>query len=61
MTALTKMTQAIRTNRETGAVSIEYLAIALVVAVVVGIVIAAASGIDLTGPFQDAVNSIFDN
>lgn len=46
---------------EKGAVSIEYLAIALVVAVVLGVVITAAGtiGEDLGTKFKEAVAEIF--
>ncbi len=60
MTALIRMKNAIATRSEKGAVSIEYLAIALAVAAVLGVVVGAASGLDLGSKFQEAVNKIFE-
>lgn len=70
MTALLKMSNEIRNRAEAlqdrvnekGAVSIEYLAIALVVAVVLGVVITAAGtiGEDLGTKFKEAVAEIFN-
>lgn len=69
MTALLKMSNEIRNRAEAlqdrvnekGAVSIEYLAIALVVAVVLGVVLAAAGkvGPAVEGGFMKAVADIF--
>lgn len=70
MTALFKMSNEIRNRAEAlqdrvdekGAVSIEYLAIALVVAVVLGVVLAAAgqAAPAVQSGFMDAVSKIFN-
>lgn len=70
MTALLKMSNEIRNRAEAlqdrvdekGAVSIEYLAIALVVAVVLGVVLAAAgqAAPAVQSGFMDAVSKIFN-
>ena len=56
-----RMSEQDRVN-EKGAVSIEYLAIALVVAVVLGVVLAAASQAApaVQSGFMDAVSKIFN-
>lgn len=66
MTALLKMKNEIdyqiERGIERGAVSIEYLAIALVVVAVLGIALAAVTGAGdtLKSKFEEAINKIFE-
>lgn len=47
-------------RKEKGQGAIEYIGVLLVVAVVIGLVIAAFNGLDLGSKVSDAVDAIFD-
>lgn len=51
----------VKDAREAGQGSVEYIGVLLVVAVVIGLVIAGFSGVDFGGYITDALDKVFGN